>query len=88
MNEGHNQRTLYFGLGVVSAAVEVALAVVGPHDAAQLAVERRVEALVRREDHHAPRVPPPADAVPAHHNLDEQCDPGSVLCSLLLDRLQ
>ena len=63
--------TLQFRLGVVPRVVEVAPAVVGPHDAAELAVERRVEALVGREYHHAPRLPPPPDAVPAHHDLNK-----------------
>ena len=56
-------------VGVEAGLVEVALPVVGQHDPAQLAVARDVEALVGREDDHAPRVLPPTDAVAAHHNL-------------------
>ena len=64
--------TLHFRLGVAAPVVQVALPVVRLHDAAQLAVQRRVETLVRREYHDPPRVLPPPDAVAAHHDLKDQ----------------
>ena len=60
----------YGRVRVEAGLVEVTLAVVGPHDPAQLAVARDVEALVGREDDDAPRILTPADTVAADHDLE------------------